>query len=77
MTQGTVSLSNLPPQLPVSPVSFDFAGTEIEGTYLELGIKPVKAILVLRHADRYYTSGGDFDQVGLLLAVGELPLARS
>lgn len=77
VTQGTASHSNLPPQLPVSLVSFDFAGTEVEGTYLEFGIKPVKAILVWRHADRYYTAGGDFDQKGLLLAVGEFSLAGS
>ena len=75
VTQGPVSHSNLPSQLPVSLINFDFAGTEVEGTYLELGMKPVKAILVWKHADRYYTAGGDFDQKGLLSAVGKLSLA--
>jgi len=75
VTQGKIAHDNLPPQLPLTPVSFDFAGTEVEGSYLEIGLKPLKAILVWSHADRYYTAGGDFDQKELLLAVGKLSLA--
>ena len=77
VTQGKVAYANLPPQLPLIPVSFYFAGTEVEGSYLELGLKPIKAILVWSHADRYYTAGGDFDQKELFLAVGKLSLAGS
>ena len=77
VTQGKVMHANLPPQLPVIPVNFDFAGAEIEGSYLELGMKPVKTILVWNHADSYYTAGGDFDQKGLILAVSKLSLART
>ena len=76
VTQSKIAHSNLPPQLPLTPVSFDFAGTEVEGSYLEIGLKPVRAILVWNHADHYYTAGGDFDQKGLLLAVGRLSLAE-
>jgi len=72
VTQGAVAHSNLPPQLPVTLINFNFAGSEVEGTYLELGLKPVKAILIWKYADRYYTAGGDFDQKDLLLAVGKL-----
>ena len=75
VTQGDTTHSNLPPQLPVTLINFDFAGTEVEGTFLELGMKPIKAILVWKHAERYYTAGGDFDQKDLLLAVGKLKLA--
>jgi len=77
VTQSKIAHANLPPQLPVTPVSFDFAGTEVEGSYLELGLKPIKAILVWNHAERYYTAGGDFDQKELFLAVGKLSLAGS
>jgi RNA polymerase sigma factor (sigma-70 family) len=76
VSQGKVAHANLPPQLPLIPVRFDFASMEVEGSYLELGLKPVKAILVWSHADRYFTAGGDFDQKGLLLAVGKLSIAR-
>ena len=65
----------MPPQLPLTPVSLDFAGTEVEGSYLEFGLKPVKAILVWSHADHYYTAAADFDKIELLLAVGKLSLA--
>jgi len=75
VTQGKVTHSNLPPQLPVTLINFDFAGSEVEGTYLELGMKPVKSILIWQHADRYFTAGGDFDQKELLLAVSKLSLA--
>ena len=75
VTQGKVAHANLPPQLPLIPVSFDFAGTEVEGSYLELGLKPVKGLIVWSHADRYFTASGDFDQKELLLAVGKLSLA--
>ena len=77
VTQSKIAHANLPPQLPVTPVSFDFAGTEVEGSYLELGLKPFKAILVWSHAERYYTAGGDFDQKELFLAVGKLSSAGS
>ena len=77
VTQGKVMHANLPPQLPVIPVNFNFAGVEIEGSYLELGMKPLKAILVWAHADSYYTAGGDFDQEGLIVAVSKLSLAES
>lgn len=74
VTQGKVAHANLPPQLPLTSVNFDFSGTEVEGSYLELGLKPVKGFLVWSHADSYYTAGGDFDQKELLLAVGKLSL---
>lgn len=75
VTQGKVAHANLPPQLPPTTVSLGFADTEVEGSYLELGMKPMKAILVWSHADYYYTVGGDFDQKGLLLAVSKLARA--
>ena len=75
VTQGKVAHANLPPQLALTPVSLDFAGAKVEGSYLELGLKPIKSIIVWSHADRYYTVGGDFDQKELLLAVGKLSLA--
>lgn len=65
----------MPPQLPLTLVSIDFAGAEVEDSYLELGMKPVKAILVWSHAQRYYTAGGDFDQEELLLTASKLFLA--
>ncbi|HEY8909145.1 MAG TPA: sigma-70 family RNA polymerase sigma factor [Desulfosporosinus sp.] len=76
VSQGKVAHTNLPPQLPLTPVSLDFAGAKVEGSYLELGLKPIKAILIWSHANRYYTLGGDFDQDGLLLAVSKLSLAK-
>ncbi|GEM_PF-85742 len=75
VTQGKVMHANLPPQLALTTVSFDFAGTAVEASYLELGLKPVKAILVWSHAGRHYTAGGDFDREGLLSAVDKLSLA--
>jgi len=72
VTQGKFAHANLPPQLPLTPVSFDFAGAEVEGSYLEISHKPVKGIIVWNHADRYYTVSGDFDQKGLLLAISKL-----
>lgn len=75
VTQGKVAHANIPPQLVLTSVSFDFSGTEIEGSYLELGRKPVKGFLVWSYADRYYTAGGDFDQKELLLAVSKLSIA--
>lgn len=77
VSQGKVAHSNLPPQLPVTPVTFDFAGEEVEGTYLELKMKPFNSILIWSQADRYFTVGGDFDKAGLLLAVSKLSLAGS
>jgi len=77
VTQGKVAHANLPPQVPVIAINFDFAGGKIEGSYLELGLKPLKAILVWTHADSYYTAGGDFDQKGLISAVSKLSLAGS
>jgi len=75
VTQGKVAHANLPPQLPLIPVRFIFSGAELEGTYLDFGVKPVKGFLVWSHGDRYYTAGGDYDQKELLLAVGKLSLA--
>jgi RNA polymerase sigma factor (sigma-70 family) len=77
VTQGKFAHANLPPQLPLTPVSFDFAGAEVEGSYLEISHKPVKGIIVWNHADRYYTVSGDFDQKGLLLAISKLSLTGS
>ena len=76
VTQSKVAHANLPPQLPLTPVSLDFNGTKVEGSYLDLGLKPVKAILVWSYANRYYTAGGDFDQKWLLLAVSKLSLVK-
>ena len=76
VTQSNITHANLPPQLPITPVSFDFAGAKVEGSYLYLGM-PVKGILVWAHADRYYTAGGDFDQEKLILAVSKLSLKGS
>lgn len=75
LTQGKVAHANLPPQLPPTPVSFEFAGTEVEGSYLELGLKPAKGFLVWNHADRYFTTGGDFDLKELLLIMAKLSSA--
>jgi RNA polymerase sigma factor (sigma-70 family) len=75
VTQSKITHSNLPPQLPVTPVSLNFADTEVEGSHLEIGLKPIKSILVWSHADRYYTAGGDLDQKELFLAVGKLSLS--
>lgn len=75
LTQGRVTHANLPPQLPPTPVSFEFAGTEVEGLYLELGLKPAKGFVVWSHADRYYTAGGDFDLQELLLIIAKLSLS--
>ncbi|MDR3584574.1 MAG: sigma-70 family RNA polymerase sigma factor [Desulfosporosinus sp.] len=72
VTQGKFAHANLPPQLPLTPVSFDFAGTEVEGSYLEVSHKPVMGIIVWNHTGRYYTVSGDFDQKGLLLAISKL-----
>ncbi|HEY8875746.1 MAG TPA: sigma-70 family RNA polymerase sigma factor [Desulfosporosinus sp.] len=77
VSQSKVMHANLPPQLPVIPVNFDFAGAKIEGSYLELGMKPFKAILVWAHTDTYFTAGGDLDQEALILAVSKLSLAES
>ncbi|WP_158408611.1 sigma-70 family RNA polymerase sigma factor [Desulfosporosinus fructosivorans] len=75
LTQGKVAHANLPPQLPPTPVSFEFAGTKVEGSYLELGLKPAKGFLVWNHADRYFTAGGDFDLKELLLIIAKLSSA--
>lgn len=77
LTQSKFAHANLPPQLPLTPVSFDFTGAEVEGSYLEISHKPVQGIIVWNHADRYYTVSGDFDQKGLLLAISKLSLAGS
>lgn len=75
LTQGKMAHASLPPQLELLPVNFNFAGTEIEGSYLELGLPSVKGVLVWNHGGRYYTFGGDFDREGLILAVSKLSLA--
>ncbi|MCB8818548.1 sigma-70 family RNA polymerase sigma factor [Desulfosporosinus shakirovi] len=75
LTQGKVAHANLPPQLPPTTVSFEFAGTEIEGLYLELGLKPAKGFLVWNYADRYFTAGGDFDLTELLSIIAKLSSA--
>ncbi len=77
VTQSKFAHANLPPQLPLTPVSFDFAGAQVEGSYLEFSLKPVKGIIVWNHTDRYYTVSGDFDSKGLLLAISKLFLAGS
>jgi len=77
VTQSKFAHANLPPQLPLTPVSFDFAGAKVEGSYLEFSLKPVKGIIVWNHTDRYYTVSGDFDSKGLLLAISKLSLAGS
>lgn len=72
VTQGQLAHANLPPQLPTVQIQFIFAGEEAEGTYIELGLKPVKVMVVWSKDGRYYTAGGDFDRDGLLEAVSKL-----
>ncbi|MDR3599867.1 MAG: sigma-70 family RNA polymerase sigma factor [Desulfosporosinus sp.] len=77
VTQAKFAHANLPPQIPLIPVNFDFAGSKVEGSYLEISRKPIMGIIVWNHTDYYYTVSGDFDQKGLLLAISKLSLTRS
>ncbi|SPF40841.1 RNA polymerase sigma factor, sigma-70 family [Candidatus Desulfosporosinus infrequens] len=77
VTQSKFAHANLPPQLPLTPVGFDFAGEEVEGSYLEVSHKPIKGIIAWNHTDHYFTVSGDFDQKGLLFAISKLSLAGS
>ncbi|GAB6172231.1 hypothetical protein JCM15765_17090 [Paradesulfitobacterium aromaticivorans] len=72
VTQAKTAHANIPAQMPSVPVRIPFAGMEVEGRCFELGLGPMKTMLVWSHSGRFFTAGGDFDRDGLLSAVGKL-----
>jgi RNA polymerase sigma factor (sigma-70 family) len=72
VSQGKCAHASLPANLSTVPVHFLFAGTDTEGQYVELGMKPVTGILVWNQAGRYYTLGGDFTREELIKLAGKL-----
>ncbi len=49
-----------------------FDRSEVEGIYMELGMKPMLGIIVWNQAGRYYTLGGDFEREELIKQVSKL-----
>lgn len=72
VSQGKCAHANLPANIPTEPVHFVFAGTDTEGQYVELGMKPVTGILVWNQAGCFYTLGGDFEREELIKLANKL-----